>query len=70
MKAHPILKDAENLLNRMREIRRDLHRHPELGTQEVRTSQMVAEHLKQLGLEVRTGVGGTGVVALLAAGKE
>jgi len=57
-------------MSRMREIRRDLHRHPELGTQEVRTSRIVADFLRQLGLEVRTGVGGTGVVATLAAGKE
>ena len=50
----------------MREIRRDLHRHPELGTQELRTSRIVAEYLTNLGLEVNTGVGGTGVVARLS----
>ena len=50
----------------MREIRRDLHMHPELGTREVRTSRIVADFLKDLGLEVKSGVGGTGVVARLS----
>jgi amidohydrolase len=44
-------------------IRRDLHRHPELGFQEVRTSGVVAAALEALGLDVRRGVGRTGVVA-------
>ncbi|WP_437751943.1 M20 metallopeptidase family protein [Sorangium sp. So ce1389] len=43
-------------------LRRDLHRHPELGYAEVRTSQVVAERLRKLGLSVRTGVAGTGVI--------
>jgi amidohydrolase len=46
-------------------VRRDLHRHPELGFQETRTAGIVAERLTGLGLEVQTGVGQTGVVALL-----
>lgn len=45
--------------------RRDLHRHPELGFQEVRTAGIVANTLRQLGLEVQTGVGQTGVVGVL-----
>src|SRR5579863_10234446 len=45
--------------------RRDIHQHPELGYEEKRTSALVAARLRQLGLEVRTGVGGTGVVGLL-----
>ena len=45
--------------------RRDFHHHPELGFQELRTADRVAAHLRQLGLEVRTGVGRTGVVALV-----
>lgn len=48
--------------------RRDIHRHPELSGQEVRTSALVAAHLRKLGLEVSTGVGGHGVVALLEGG--
>ena len=45
--------------------RRDIHAHPELSGQEVRTAALVAEHLRRLGLSVQTGVGGTGVVATL-----
>lgn len=47
------------------ERRRDLHRHPELGFQEIRTAGIVAAALNDLGLEVQTGVGKTGVVAVL-----
>ena len=60
-----LLEEAKRVLPMMIEIRRDLHRNPELGMQEVRTSGMVADHLKGLGLEVKTGVGGTGVVGIL-----
>ena len=49
--------------------RRDLHQHPELSNREVRTGKLVAEHLRRLGLEVRTGVAHTGVVGLLRGGK-
>ncbi len=45
--------------------RRDFHMHPELGFQEVRTAGVVADHLRSLGLEVATGVGETGVVAVI-----
>jgi amidohydrolase len=50
-------------------FRRDLHRHPELSGQEERTARIVADRLRRLGLEVRTGVGGHGVVALLQGGR-
>ena len=49
--------------------RRDIHEHPELGEQEIRTASLVAEHLRRLGLDVRTGVANTGVVALLKGGR-
>jgi len=49
--------------------RRDIHEHPELGNREFRTSKLVADHLKKLGFEVRTGVAKTGVVAVLKGGK-
>ena len=47
--------------------RRDIHEHPELGEQEIRTAALVAEHLKKLGLKVKTGVAQTGVVGCCAA---
>ncbi|MEJ8821036.1 amidohydrolase [Variovorax humicola] len=56
---------ADTLLPKMVAWRRDIHQHPELSGQEVRTSKLVADHLRALGLEVRTGVGGHGVVGLL-----
>ena len=46
-------------------MRRDLHRYPELGLEEVRTAGIVAERLMELGIEVTTGIGKTGVVGLL-----
>lgn len=49
--------------------RRDIHQHPELGDQEARTAALVAEHLRGLGLEVRTGVARTGVVGILKGGQ-
>jgi amidohydrolase len=49
--------------------RRDIHEHPELGNQEVRTAAIIAKELKALGFEVRTGVGKTGVVGVLKGGK-
>lgn len=58
-------REATALFPEMVRVRRDLHRHPELGFQETRTAAIVAETLTELGLEVRTGVGYTGVVGLL-----
>jgi amidohydrolase len=49
--------------------RRDIHEHPELGEQETRTAALVAAHLSSLGLEVKTEVARTGVVAILKGGK-
>ena len=51
------------------EMRRDFHQHPELGNREVRTSGIVAKHLQALGMEVRTGIAHTGVVAILRGAK-
>ncbi len=45
--------------------RRDIHQHPELGDLEFRTSALVAAHLRSLGIDVKTGVAGTGVVGVL-----
>jgi amidohydrolase len=49
--------------------RRDIHEHPELSGEEVRTAALVAAHLRALGMEVTTEVGGHGVVGLLKGGK-
>ncbi len=49
--------------------RRDVHEHPELGNREFRTAKLVADALRAMGLEVRTGVAHTGVVAVLKGGK-
>jgi amidohydrolase len=49
--------------------RRDIHQNPELGNREFRTSKIVADHLRSLGIEVRTGVAHTGVVGLIVGGK-
>lgn len=51
------------------DVRRDLHRHPELSGEEVRTAKVVADRLRQLGLDVRTGIGGHGVAGLLTGGR-
>lgn len=50
-------------------LRRDLHEHPEISGEEERTAGIVAERLRRLGLEVRTGVGGHGVVGILRGGQ-
>ncbi|GAB4500001.1 MAG: amidohydrolase [Anaerolineales bacterium] len=60
-----MLPQAQTLFPYTRALRRDFHQHPELGFQEVRTAGIVARELRQLGLEVSTGIGKTGVVALL-----
>jgi len=60
---------VERVTPRVIAWREDIHQHPELGTQEVRTSKLVADHLRSLGIEVRTDVGGHGVVGVLRGGK-
>lgn len=60
---------AKQLEGRLISLRRDFHAHPELGNREQRTMETVATHLRTLGLEVRTGVARTGVVAVLKGGK-
>jgi amidohydrolase len=49
--------------------RRDIHQHPELGNREFRTAKIVADELRSLGLDVKTGVAHTGVVGILHGGK-
>lgn len=54
---------------KMIEWRHHLHQHPELGNREFKTSEYIASHLKDLGLEVQTGVAHTGVVGILRGGR-
>jgi amidohydrolase len=49
--------------------RRDIHEHPELGNREFRTSKLIADRLRELGIEVKTPVAHTGVIGLLRGGK-
>jgi amidohydrolase len=49
--------------------RRDIHQHPELGNNEYRTAKLIADHLRSLGIEVKEGVGKTGVVGILSGSK-
>ncbi|MDZ4318400.1 MAG: amidohydrolase, partial [Phenylobacterium sp.] len=60
---------AEALQPKVVAWRRDIHQHPELGNREFRTAALVADHLRALGYEVKTGVAHTGVVATLKGGK-
>ncbi len=60
---------VERLAPAMTEARHRIHQYPELGNREVRTAEMIAEHLRGLGLEVRTGIAHTGVVAVLRGGR-
>ncbi len=61
--------EAEALRSQLIAWRRDLHQHPELGFEVRRTAGIVAQTLGEFGYEVRTGVGRTGVVALLHGGR-
>jgi len=61
--------DIEDLLPDLVELRRDLHAHPELAFEERRTSGVVAAALRDCGLEVHEGIGGTGVVGVLRRGR-
>lgn len=60
---------ADDLFEFTQFLRRDFHRHPELGFQEIRTAGVVARELNALGLEVTTGIGKTGVVGILEGGR-
>ena len=60
-----LLKKRKRLFEYTRSLRRDFHMYPEIGFNEIRTANIVASELSALGLKVKTGVGGTGVVALI-----
>jgi amidohydrolase len=60
---------VERLAPRIVELRHQLHQNPELSNRETKTAELVAAHLRSLGLEPKTGIAKTGVVALLKGGK-
>ncbi len=62
-------RSAEAILPKVVQWRRDLHEHPELGNQETRTAGVIARHLQQLGLQVRTGIAKTGVIGVLSGSR-
>lgn len=62
-------KKAASIESKVIEWRRDIHKNPELGNNEVRTAKMIADHLRALGIEVQEGVAVTGVVGVLKGGK-
>ncbi|NOZ22071.1 MAG: amidohydrolase [Planctomycetes bacterium] len=64
-----ISSSAEAMTKKLVTLRRDLHMHPELRFGEKRTADIVAKRMEKLGLNVRTGVGETGVVAVLRGAK-
>lgn len=61
----PTLERIDAFADELTAIRRDLHAHPEIGFEEVRTSGIVADKLTSWGVEVHRGLGGTGVVGTL-----
>ncbi len=60
---------ADKIENKLIAWRRDIHEHPELGNNEIRTAEIIAKHLQSLGIEVKTGVAHTGVVGILKGAK-
>jgi metal-dependent amidase/aminoacylase/carboxypeptidase family protein len=65
-----VAEESERAREDLIRIRRDLHQHPELSNQESRTAGVVAKRLGELGIEVREGVGGHGVVAILRGSQD
>ncbi len=61
----PVIDRIAGFADQLTAIRRDFHEHPEIGLQEVRTSGIVADLLREWGIEVHTGIGVTGVVGVL-----
>ena len=64
-----IIKELEDLQPEMENWRRDIHAHPEIAFEEHRTAKIVADKLESFGIEVETGIAGTGVVGTLKKGK-
>src|SRR5690606_26472438 len=60
---------AAKLMPKIIEWRRHVHQYPELSNREVKTAKFVEDHLRRLGMEVRTGIAKTGVVGILKGGQ-
>ncbi len=65
----PVIDQLKERQEEMTAWRRDLHAHPEIAFEEWRTAKVVAEKLKSFGVEVTTGLAGTGVVGTLSTGE-
>jgi len=65
---HAILEQARRYQSELTSIRRDIHAHPELGLEEYRTADLVAQKLTEWGIEVHRNIGVTGVVGVLRNG--
>ena len=66
----PVIERIAALAPELTAWRRDFHAHPELGFEEHRTAELVAERLESFGIETHRGVGGTGVVGVLRSGND
>ncbi len=64
-----LLDDAKKIEKQLVEWRRDIHMHPELGFEETRTSRLVADTLREMGIEIEVGVAETGIVARIGEGR-
>ncbi len=60
---------AARIMSKVVDWRRHVHQYPELGNSEVKTAKFVADHLRRLGMDVRTGIAKTGVVGILKGGQ-
>ncbi|MER6830158.1 amidohydrolase [Streptosporangium sp. NPDC000563] len=68
-RAHTVLTGLDGIRSGLEDLYRDLHGHPELGLREHRTAKKASDALRDLGYEVVDGVGGTGVIGILANGE-
>lgn len=66
----PLINEIAAMADEIQAWRRDIHAHPELGFQENRTAEFVAEKLEEFGIQVHRGIGKTGVVGVLKVGNE
>ena len=65
---HTLLDDIVSELEAIRSLRRDIHSHPELGYEEIRTAELVATRLNDWGIALHRGLGKTGVVGIIKSG--